>query len=166
MTKEKKNEFTLRISQANKSELIIILYEMTICYIEDVVNLSHTSDTGVANVSNNTEFQIAVKRATGCIEEMQANLHYEYELAKNLKQIYLYMKKQLRMAGLTGDVSALDTVIRELTSLKEAYESIKDCDTSASVMSHTQTVVTGMTYDKNSILDSLTTEYTGRGYRV
>ena len=166
MTKEKKNEFTLRISQANKSELIIILYEMTICYIEDVINLSHASDTGVANVDNKTEFQIAIKRATGCIEEMQANLHYEYELAKNLKQIYLYMKKQLRMASVTGDVSTLGTVIKELSSLRDAYESIKAIDTSGAIMSHTQTVVTGMTYDKNSILDSLTTEYTGRGYRV
>lgn len=163
MTKEKKNEFTLRISQANRSELIIILYEMTICYIEDVINISHTGDTGVAN---NIELQNAVRRAVGCIEEMQNNLHYEYDLAKNLKQIYLYMKKQLRIAGTTGNTDSLYVVKKELEILRDAYKTIKDTDTSRPVMVNTQLVLTGMTYDRNRILDSLTTEYSSRGYRV
>ncbi|GEM_PF-847743 len=166
MTKDKKKEFTLRISQANKTELIIILYEMTICYIEDVINASHTSDS-VASVIDNIELQNAVRRAVGCIEEMQNNLHYEYDLAKTLKQIYLYMKKELRTVAITGDASNLDIVKKELISLKDAYESIKSTDTSEAIMSHTQSVVTGMTYGRNSVLlDSLTTEYTGRGYTV
>ena len=33
MTKELKQEFTLKISQANKSQLVVILYEMMLTYI-------------------------------------------------------------------------------------------------------------------------------------
>ena len=35
MTKELKQEFTLRITQANKTQLITILYEMVLLYIEE-----------------------------------------------------------------------------------------------------------------------------------
>ena len=35
MTKELKQQFTLRISQANKSQLVVILYEMMITYLDE-----------------------------------------------------------------------------------------------------------------------------------
>ena len=35
MTKECKQQFTLRITQANKTELIVILYEMLLAYTQD-----------------------------------------------------------------------------------------------------------------------------------
>ena len=35
MTDEKKQEFTLRITSANKTELVEILYEMLLVYIDD-----------------------------------------------------------------------------------------------------------------------------------
>ena len=38
MTQEKKQEFTLKISQANKTQLITILYEMVIEYLNDAID--------------------------------------------------------------------------------------------------------------------------------
>ena len=35
MTKECKQQFTLRITQANSTQLIVILYEMTLQYLAD-----------------------------------------------------------------------------------------------------------------------------------
>ena len=35
MTKELKQEYTLRITQANKTQLITILYEMLLVYVDD-----------------------------------------------------------------------------------------------------------------------------------
>ena len=35
MTRELKQEFTLKISQANKTELAVILYEMLLAYLEE-----------------------------------------------------------------------------------------------------------------------------------
>lgn len=34
MKKEDRQRFTLRISQANSTELVVILYEMLLCYLE------------------------------------------------------------------------------------------------------------------------------------
>lgn len=35
MTREQKQGFTLRITQANPTQMIVILYEMTLCYVRD-----------------------------------------------------------------------------------------------------------------------------------
>ena len=35
MKKEDKQQFTLRITQANSTQLVVILYEMLLCYLED-----------------------------------------------------------------------------------------------------------------------------------
>lgn len=158
MTNEKKNEYTLRISQANKTGLIVILYDIAITYIEDA-NAAFES-------GNQDEAERNIVNAIASIEEMKNNLHFEYELAKTLKQIYLYMKKQLRMAMISGDRTGIPVVLKELKSLRDAYASIADTDKSGPVMVHTQAVLTGMTYSKDKILDNLTTEFSNRGYRV
>ena len=35
MTKECKQQFTLRITQANPTQMIVILYEMLLCYLDE-----------------------------------------------------------------------------------------------------------------------------------
>ena len=158
MNKEKKSEFTLRISQANPTELIIILYEIAIEYVSGAITANDNGDTATVKSE--------CRNASNCIEEMLNNLHYEYELAGNLKAIYLYMKKVLRNAIISNETEGLQTVVKELTVLRDAYDQIKDTDQSGPVMVHTQAVLTGMTYGRNSVLDDLTTEMPGRGYRV
>lgn len=159
MTKEKKSEFTLRISHANKTELIIVLYDIAITYIQDA--LSDYDDGNLEEAATNG------RRAIASIEEMQNNLHFEYDLAKKLKQLYLYMKKQLRAGVISGDYSGYNQVCLELISLRDAYEQIKDNDKSEPVMKNTQTVLSGMTYSRNRLLESLTTEcYSSRGFKA
>ncbi len=36
MTKELKQEYTLRISQANKTQMVVLIYEMLLTYLDDV----------------------------------------------------------------------------------------------------------------------------------
>lgn len=158
MTSEKKNEYTLRISQANRAGLIVILYEIAMDYTDEAIAAADSGD--------NTAMSLAAERAMHCVEEMQNNLHFEYELAKSLNKLYLYMKKQLRAAVISGDGSGLSEVRKELAGLKEAYDKIADTDTSGPVMEHTQKVLAGMTYSKDRVLDDLTNETAGRGFRV
>ena len=44
MTKGLKQQYTLRITQANKSALVVILYEMTITYLEDAMKAHEDGD--------------------------------------------------------------------------------------------------------------------------
>lgn len=88
MTAEQKKEFTRKISQANATELIVILYDITLIYMEDAIKDMEEGDIERASIQ--------ISLAKKCIEEMIANLHFEYDLATVLHRIYLSMKKSLR----------------------------------------------------------------------
>ena len=85
MTKELKQEFTLRITQANKTQLITILYEMVLLYLEEA--------KAAIDADDKTECKAAIRKIRGCMDELIASLHLEYELAQNLLQLYLYINK-------------------------------------------------------------------------
>ena len=44
MTSELKQQFTLKISQANKTRLVVILYEMMLVYIEEARQANEAGD--------------------------------------------------------------------------------------------------------------------------
>lgn len=156
MNSEQKKEFALRISQANNVEMIIIAYEMVSAYIEDAL----AAGEDFAKYEANTEL------AGKCVDELMANLHYEYEPAVVLKNLYLYMKTRIRDARYNRDYEALEEVNTYIKQLKAAYESVKEQDTSGPIMKNTQTVVTGITYGKNQILDELSSNVDNRGFLV
>lgn len=158
MTNELKQEYTLRISQANKTQLIVILYDITLTYLKDALTFFEQGKTD--------EYKYQLQLAKKCIEEMIKNLHFEYALAADLKQIYLSMKKALREAELESRDEPVKAVMTNIETLKAAYEEIAANDTSEPVMGHTQTVVAGLTYGKNSLSEDLSGESSNRGFRV
>ena len=76
------------------------------------------------------------------------------------------MKNTLRAAYISGETEGLKDVLDKLKRLKDSYDKIADTDKSGPVMVHTQSVLTGMTYSKDRILDDLTNECSNRGFRV
>lgn len=154
MDKQKIQEYTLRISQANPTELTVILYEITLEYIDEAINLRG-------------EDVSPLRSALACVEELQHNLHMEYELARNLNRLYIFWKQQIRNALTSGDYSGIETVKNELTRLHDSYKAIETEDRSRPVMENTQKIFSGLTYGKNSaLLDNISTEVHSRGYMV
>lgn len=156
MNSELKKAYALRISQANNVEMIIVSYEIINTYLTDALN----------NVTLAAEYDSNLDMAGRCIEEMMANLHYEYELAKALKQLYVYMKKLIRDAKYNKDTEAIKEIQKLVMRLHDSYAQIRNQDTSDTLMKNTQAVMTGMTYGKNRILDELTNECSPRGFLV
>lgn len=155
MNSELKKEYALRITQANNVQMIIISYEIIETYLDEA-----------GNADENAIYKENIEMAKRCIDEMMNNLHYEYELSKNLKVLYLYMKKRLRQAVWEEDKKAVSEVKTMVSELRESYEKIADQDNSAPVMLNTQSVVTGITYGRNQILDEMSQDVSNRGYRV
>ncbi len=158
MDNEKKRDFQLRITNANNVELIIILYEIAVEYLECARASYEAGDR--------SEFKRNSESARNCIEEMVNSLDFGYEITPALHKLYLFMKKEIRDAVCDDDIAPIDDVIGRLKTLKSAYEQIKDEDTSAPVMKHIQTIITGMTYGKNKILNDITQDCSNRGFRV
>ena len=158
MTREKKQELTLRITQANKTELIEILYEMILCYIEDAMAAHEDDDRPL--------FREAIRKTRGCFNELLASLNLEYELATCLLQLYLYCVKELALADVKNQTENLSHIVKVVEQLKDAYIELAKQDTSAPVMQNSQVIYAGLTYGRGELTENLTDQGPNRGYLV
>ncbi len=158
MTREKKQELTLRITQANKTELIEILYEMILVYVDDAQK-AHAD-------GNRTEYRDAIRKTRGCINELLASLNFEYELATNFLQLYMYCNRELALADVKNDAEYLTHVCRVVGKLQETYVELAKMDTSGPVMQNSQTVYAGLTYGKNNLTENMADQGMNRGFRA
>lgn len=158
MTDERKKEFTLRITQANASGLVVILYEMFLAYLED-------AEASLA-AGKETEYKRDLRNTRGCLEELMCSLHPEYEIAGNLMSLYLYVNRMLIQAQIKKDVTYLKQAESVMRPLCEVYRTVSTRDTSQPLMQNTQTVVAGMTYGRDSLHENMEDQGASRGYFV
>lgn len=158
MTRELKQEYTFKISQANKTQLVVILYEMILIYLEEAGQAHEKADR--------EGFRAGIRRVRGCIRELISSLHMEYEPAGQLLQLYLYANKELRKADIQNSREELLHVKAMIEKLHKAYQEIAGQDKSGPVMGNTQTVYAGLTYGKNTLTESLADQGSNRGFRV
>ncbi len=157
MTTETKKQFTFRISQANATEMIVILYDMTLQYLEEAGKLAEEDFAG---------YQAAVRRAGACIRELLRSLHMEYEPAGALRQLYLFCIRRLSQAQAHRHPELLEEVSRVLIPLRDAYGQIAGRNTAGPVMQNAQTVYAGLTYGKNTLTENMADQGTNRGMLV
>ncbi len=158
MTREKKQELTLRITQANKIELIEILYEMVLAYVEDAEK-AHAEQ-------NRTEYRDAIRKTRGCINELLSSLNFEYELATNFLQLYMYCNRELALADVRNDVEHLEHVRRVVGKLQVTYVELAKMDTTGPVMQNSQAIYAGLTYGRGELTENMTDQGVNRGFRV
>ena len=158
MKKEKKQEFTLRITRANKSQMIVILYDMVLVYLEDSLEAFEKKDY--------KEYRWNIERAEDCLDELLNSLHMEYEIAGILRGLYFFYKRELTTAAIQEKQEKILPVMQMIRELKESYEQIVSQDTSAPIMQNTQEVYAGLTYGKDSLNVNLSDQGTNRGFCV
>lgn len=151
MNNEKKQEFTRRVAQANSTEMVIILYDMTLEYIEDA--------------KNSNDFHAAIGHIQGCLRELMASLNCEYEPAPTMKELYRYCIRRVGASEAKNDASILDEVVKVIVPLRDAYDKIKDVNTSGPVMGNSQEVYAGLTYGRNDVTENYV-EQSNRGFRA
>lgn len=158
MTKECKQQFTLRITQANSTELVVILYEMMLCYLEECGEAIKSDDRDM--------FKEAVRKARGCLNELMSSLHMEYAPARELMQLYLFCTRRLAHAEVKRDAQALFEIERVIRPLQEAYQQIAAQNEQGPVMNNSQTVYAGLTYGRNTLTENMADQGTNRGMLV
>jgi len=156
MTKDKKIELTRRITQANKTQMITILYEMVLAYNEDALN---ARDAG-----NYDEFDLAIRREGACMNELIHSLHLEYPIALKFLEIYIYIKKLLVKAIATREKVHLEHVQMLIEKMHTTYLELEKMDDSTPHMKNVQTVYAGLTYSRNSLSESVAGAVLNRGF--
>ena len=154
MKKEDKQRFTLRITQANPTELVVILYEMLLGYLEDAEEAA----------GNDMQlFHDAARKARGCLNELMGSLHMEYEPAPALMQLYLFCIRRLALGEQRRDSEILGEVGRVIEPLCDAYRKLAELNDAGPVMRNSQTVYAGLTYGRTTLTENMADQGTNRG---
>lgn len=138
-----KQEFTRRLSQCNRGELIVIMYDIVFAYMDEAKAL-HEND-------QYEEYKTAIKNAQQAIDSLINSLDFKYELSKELHPLYVYAKNCLSKAIYQNRT---DGILEAEKCLKRLYASFCEAaksDTSGPLMRNTQKVYAGMTYGRNSL---------------
>lgn len=158
MTDEKKRDFTLKISQANKTALIAILYDIGIAYIDEA--------TETLSLGDQKGFRIAVERIRSTIHELMNSVNSQTELGRTFMRLYIFANCQLTKAFIDYDAKPLEPIKRMFTQLGEAYVTLAASDPSGPVMENTENVYEGFTYNRNLRNENVADINSSRGFYV
>ena len=147
-----KKEFTLRITQANRSELIVIIYEMCLAYLKDAIE-------GTDRAEN-------ITRARACVDELKESLNFEYELSADLLHFYIKVNKLFMQAAAGGRTEPLVEAESAMGRMRDAFVEISKEDDSKPLLHNAQEVYAGYTYGKNDVNVSIGAGQTERGFRA
>ncbi len=143
MNKEAIHSFTARISQASRTELIVILYEMALTEIKDA---SQAFADG-----RQTDFDRGLKKAQKCVSELMASLDYRYIISYDLISLYIYINRQLITAIMKRSLQPLDSAETVLKKLLGGFEGVSRQDNSGPMMRNSQQLYAGLTYGKGKL---------------
>ncbi len=158
MTTENKQIFTRRIANANRTQLVVISYEILLVYLEDAKR-EYEED-------NRQEFERSIGLARECIGQLRASLNFEYEPSKSLFSIYCFADRELAKDIFARKTDNLAALISIFTKLHDAFDAISAEDTSEPLMENTQDVYAGFTYGRNDLNESLANYDAARGYMI
>lgn len=158
MRKEDKQQFTRRITQANPTELTVILYEMLLCYLEDAENALEAGEMPL--------FREAVRKGRGCLNELLGSLDLHYEPAPTLQRLYLFCIRRLARGEQRRDGEPLGEIRRVIVPLRDAYGEIAAQNSAGPVMNNSQTVYAGLTYGRNTLTENMADQGSNRGILV
>lgn len=157
MKQDKMKDYTSRISQANRSELVVIIFELMLDSIETARTALEEGDLELADKE--------LKRAQGFLQEMRGSLDFQYQVSANLASLYRYVHEQLVKSVVRRKDVNLASCQRVLKGLMESFQEVAKQDTSGPVMENTQQVYAGLTYGKGT-LNEIAVDVNNRGYTV
>ena len=155
MDKDSIQAYSKRIAQANRSELVVITYEILIEHI----------DNAQKSFSDKAEFANDLECAQSFLKELMVGLDFQYDISYNLMSLYIFINKKLIEAKQKDTIEELPRVKKMLMDLLGSFREVGKQDTSGPVMQNTQKVYAGLTYGRNDVNEmSLAKNEENRGF--
>ena len=152
--------FTRRITSANKSEIIVIIYDI----IEENLALAKKA---LAEGDRET-YRNEIKQAISFVKELLVSLDLNYEVSKYLASLYIYVSRCLNFALVSGKKEEIEAAEKVLRKLGDSFREVAKTDESKPVMENTQRVYAGITYGRGLDLDEtlVAPAMESRGFRA
>lgn len=147
MEKDKLQEFTRRVTQASRSELIVIMY--------DVILADTRAAREALEEDDISGYEKELKHAARFLNELMGALDYQYTISHDLLSLYSYVNRRLIGARMKRDISLLGDAEKVLLGLREAFAAVSAQDASGPMMRNTEQVYAGLTYGRGSLNEAL-----------
>lgn len=156
MKKEQIVDFTRRLSQCNKGEMIVIMYDIFFAYVEEVKEAFEAKDWET--------YKEALRKAQRTLDELISALDFTYELANNLYSIYTFSKDCLAKCMYKRDIADMLDAERLMRKLYDGFRHAAKEDASAPLMQNTQQIYAGYTYGREDLVETCQNSDTSRGF--
>lgn len=143
MTREEIQAFSMRISQGNRTDLVVTTYDIILKYLDDGKTAFSNGDL--------EQFVWNIKKANEFLYQLMSALDLQYQVSLDLFSIYRYVQKMLIQAQMKRNVDGLDGIYDILKGLKESFCEAAKEDKSGPVMAASGQVYAGITYGKESL---------------
>lgn len=149
-----KQEFTRRITCANKTQLVVIMFEMFHQEVNDAVEY--------CKIGNYANMHAEITRSRNIVSELINSLDMSYNISRNLYAIYRFVEKKLIESDVRREESGLKQADALMLQLHDSFEQVAKLDTDGPMMANSEPVYAGMTYGRDNIIES--SGLASRGY--
>ena len=158
MTDEKKQEYARRISQANRTALVGIVYEIALDYMNEArLNLDVYDENAISS---------SLKSARSCMDNLISALDMQYDISKNLRGLYMFCKRELSFAQTRKNIEHINNAYSVIEKLKEAWTQIESTDASSKEFENAEQVYAGLTYGRGTLNVSVQDPTGNRGFKA
>ena len=99
-------------------------------------------------------FSFYIKKAMDFVDNLSSSLDMKYPISGNLLSLYMYVKRILIHANASYTDENIESGIRVMKSIGEAYDDIaKKDENGQKLMENSQEIYAGYTYGRNSRLN-------------
>ena len=140
MDKNRQRDYARRVSQANRTELVVVTYEII---LEELALAQKALASGEKEEARNS-----IKSAQKFLAALMSALDHKYTIARNLMSLYEYVQRILVASDVGGEDRGIASAVRVIDGLRVGFEGIVDSDDSGSVMENSQDVYAGLTYGR------------------
>lgn len=144
MSREEIQVFTAKISQCNRTELVVISYDIIKAYVRDAKNALSEDDSGL--------FIWNIKKAKEMLEELMNSLDFNYpQISNSLMSLYLFLQNIFNKCIFKKQDVDLDAAVRIIDNLRTGFEEASKEDKTGPVMENTSAIYAGITYGKGNL---------------
>ena len=136
--------FTRRITTGNKSEIIVVLFDMIQVDLDDALNGMKGNDQ-----------EEALRHASEVLEHLQEALDFNYDISKDLYSLYDYAKRCIAKSMYSGRDEGILEAKKVIDPLAEAFREVAENDNSAPLMENAQKIAAGLTYGRTDVNEAV-----------
>lgn len=147
MDKEKLNAYAARVAQANRSELVVIIYEAFLDSVDAGKKL-----LGEGKIS---ECRREIERARGFLTELMGSLDFSYTISHYLRRLYVFAYHELCQGIALRDAEYFTHAESIISKLLPAFKEVSAQDSSAPVMQNAEPIYAGLTYGRDRLNENI-----------